>query len=198
MQFFPTKFYQLSYKSESKNIFIADKNYKFLLQKYFLYTKPVAETFAFCLLPQSFDFLFKIKNEEEILQIFNFQQDIISPKFQEKFILKHLNKQFANFLNDYKQEFLENYNDDKLFSKENFKILEVSQKADFTKILKQIHLKPEKEGFVNKFEDWQYSSYNQFFAEESTDIKTETIIKYFSNIYNFRDFHQKSDTYKGV
>lgn len=54
----------------SEQLFREDENYRFFLQKYKQHILPVADTFAYCLLPNHFHCLVSIKDEEKILVFF--------------------------------------------------------------------------------------------------------------------------------
>ena len=48
-------------------IFFSDENYRYFLKGYAEYISPVADTFAYCLLPNHFHFLVQIKEQQEEL-----------------------------------------------------------------------------------------------------------------------------------
>ena len=48
------------------NLFKKDENYNFFLKKYANYINPIADTFAYCLMPNHFHFLVRIKYEKAI------------------------------------------------------------------------------------------------------------------------------------
>lgn len=49
-----------------ENLFRKKANYIYFLQQYDKYIEPVAETFAWCLMPNHIHFLVRIKDEDEI------------------------------------------------------------------------------------------------------------------------------------
>ncbi|MDK2979548.1 MAG: REP-associated tyrosine transposase [Bacteroidales bacterium] len=84
----------------SDNLFRSDDNYRFFLKKFKQHVTPIAETYAYCLLPNHFHFLVRIKEEGVIRSTF--------PKFQtlEKINRnKFISKQFSNFFSSYTQSF---------------------------------------------------------------------------------------------
>jgi REP element-mobilizing transposase RayT len=48
------------------NVFRESKNYDFFLQKYYKYVQPVAETYAFCLMPNHFHMMIRVRSVEEL------------------------------------------------------------------------------------------------------------------------------------
>ena len=63
---FPDKIYHIFSRAIGKEkLFLEDENYKFFLKKFKLHISPVADTFAYNLLPNYFHFLIRIKSLEE-------------------------------------------------------------------------------------------------------------------------------------
>ena len=63
----PSKYYHIyNHANGFENIFISDENYRFFLVKFNLYISHIADTLAYCLMPNHFHLLIKIKNEEEL------------------------------------------------------------------------------------------------------------------------------------
>jgi putative transposase len=86
------------------NLFISDENYRFFLKKYTHYIAPVADTFAYCLLPNHFHFALRIKSERELAIYFKSigkQLDEKRPKFQT--LEKLVSLQFSHMFNSYTQ-----------------------------------------------------------------------------------------------
>lgn len=52
-----------------ENIFMEDENYRFFLEKYQQYIKPIAETYAYCLMPNHFHLVIRIRRREIIDEI---------------------------------------------------------------------------------------------------------------------------------
>jgi len=64
----PSRFYHIyNHANGSENIFRDAENYRFFLEKYELYISPVAETFAWCLMPNHFHLLIQIRDETTLL-----------------------------------------------------------------------------------------------------------------------------------
>ncbi len=61
-------FHVYNHGNGDDNIFRQDKNYAYFLKKYGEYIEPVAETYAWCLMPNHFHFAIRIKDEKELAQ----------------------------------------------------------------------------------------------------------------------------------
>ena len=53
-----------------ENIFTEDENYRFFLAKYQQYILPIAETYAYCLLPNHFHLVVRIRRREVLEEVF--------------------------------------------------------------------------------------------------------------------------------
>jgi REP element-mobilizing transposase RayT len=58
----------------NENLFKRDENYHYFLKKFKQYIFPIADTFAYCLMPNHIHFLVRIKEEDALSESF--------PKFQ--------------------------------------------------------------------------------------------------------------------
>lgn len=52
-------------------LFKTEENYRYFLELYKRYIAPVAETFCYCLMPNHFHFLIRIRSEREIVEYFH-------------------------------------------------------------------------------------------------------------------------------
>ena len=120
------KYYHIyNHANGNENLFREQKNYEYFLEKYKQHISPIAETIVWCLMPNHFHLLVKIKTEEEIVSTSSLTSSSSTfPKFQTLEKLEKsrkleklkkletleaksnfLSKQFANFFSSYTQSF---------------------------------------------------------------------------------------------
>ncbi len=58
-------YHYYNHANGNDNLFVNEGNYRYFLKKYAEYLFPVFDTFAYCLLPNHFHFLIRVKKEEE-------------------------------------------------------------------------------------------------------------------------------------
>jgi REP element-mobilizing transposase RayT len=78
----PDTFYHIFNRGNNKeNIFCNQRNYHYFMDKYEKVLSPYLETYAFCLLPNHFHVLVKIKSAEEIRNVVKLssRSDSIAP-----------------------------------------------------------------------------------------------------------------------
>lgn len=67
----PSGFYHIfSRANGNEKLFHSPENYRFFLEKYWQYIVPVADSFAYCLLPNHFHFLIQIRSAEELAKYY--------------------------------------------------------------------------------------------------------------------------------
>jgi REP element-mobilizing transposase RayT len=151
-----------------ERVFLSAENYRFFLQKYQQYITPIADTFCYCLMPNHFHFLIRIKSEKEL--------ELTFPKLAEKNTVtleKSLSKQFSNLFSSYTQAFnKQNNRMGSLFMK-NFKRIKVSDQIYFLKLVHYIHYNPVESNLCNRPEDWDHSSYNILRTDKPTFLKRD-------------------------
>ena len=135
-----------------ENIFRCNENYRYFLQKFGEYSKPVAHIHAFCLLPNHFHFLLRVKDAISLSNQSDFKN--LSGLALEKKIVKR----FSNFFNAYTKAFNKVYaRRGKLFLAP-FQRKLVSGSRQFYNTAKYIHNNPVKHQFVDDPFDWTFSS----------------------------------------
>lgn len=59
-----TVYHNYNHANGSEDLFRKDENYRYFLQKYSEYIYPIAETYAYCLMPNHFHLMVKVRSEE--------------------------------------------------------------------------------------------------------------------------------------
>ena len=187
-----TTYHVYTHANGLENIFRTKENYRFFLEKYAIYINPVATTYAYCLMPNHFHLLIETKSEKELKEFYEekyFKKDK-KPIYTN--IAKIANQQLSNFLNSYSKSF------NKVFKRKGKLFLqsivnkEINADKYFLIALFYIHNNPVKHGFTKEIDDWKYSSYNTFLSDKDTKIDKNTVLKYFQNIKEFKNFHKRN------
>jgi len=188
-----------------ENTFRSDENFRFFLAKYRLYISPIAETYAYCLMPNHFHLVVRIRKREIIEKIIksnsnsstnsskvlNFGRvEVKNEKIDDKTIELFLSKQFANLFSSYTQSF------NKVFKRrgslfiKNFKRTIIDNKQYFFNVVVYTHRNPVHHGFCRHFEEWKHSSYNDIIREDSDIVEIEKLLLMFGDKNNFTDWHE--------
>ncbi len=191
VQFLPDCYYHLyNHGNADDNIFRNEDNYHYFLQKYAYYINPIADTYAFCLMPNHFHFLIRMKTLLEINpQGFQNLADLASNTFDKK-----MSQQMSNFLNSYSKSYNKKFDRIGSLFRDNIKRKHVESDAYFSRLIHYIHANPVVHGFVKEMSDWKFSSYNGILSDRNSHLKKEEVIQRFGSKHEYLKFHnQKID-----
>ena len=189
-----------------ENIFIEDENYRFFLEKYQQYILPIAETYAYCLLPNHFHLVVRIRRKEVIEEVYrNFKSTNFSkfPNFgkvensgkveiTDNIIEQFISNQFANLFSCYTQSFNKvNKRRGSLFLK-NFRREPIENKAYFLNAVIYTHRNPVHHAFCDRYTDWSYTSFCEIKERNSQMIEVEKLLRMFGGRDSFIDLHEQS------
>jgi putative transposase len=195
----------------SEKLFLSKENYRFFLEKYRLYTDPIADTFCYCLMPNHFHFLIRIKSEAELHKVFSmpiaspkfetntaspkFETNTASPKFETLEKLNHqtlekvLSKQFSNLFSCYTQAFNKQQNRKGSLFMKNFNRIRIYDSKHLNTLVPYIHHNPVVSGLCARPEDWQHSSYTAILEKNDSFVRASELISLFEDLENFKFIH---------
>ncbi len=206
----PGEFFHIYNKgNDGKKLFYQERNHAYFLNKFDHYLSDYLDVYTFCLMSNHFHFLVKLKGLEEIIEAakregLKFEQRftkswrfskseivegdydklaeyhkvglIVSEKFRRLFL------SYSKSIN--KQEGMEGSLFRKLFRRKR-----VSTDNYFKQLVYYIHNNPVHHGFVDKMEDWHWSSYNLISNGKRSKLKKEEVVGWFEGKEAYDDFH---------
>lgn len=168
----------------NESIFLSDENYRFFMVKFKLYIFPIAEVYCYCLMPNHFHFLLRIKSIKEV------ETALGADKCKTYGHEKLISKQFSNLFSCYCQAFNKvNRRKGSLFIK-NFKRKRVQDDLYFKNLVYYIHHNPLKAKLCKQLDAYPHSSYNSIINQKVDFPLREDLIKIFNDINNFKSFHE--------
>jgi putative transposase len=208
----PAKMYHIYNRANGRErLFIEEENYGFFLQRVTKFILPIAEIYAYCLLPNHFHFLLRIKTIEESIRfyegILNSIQTAPEAKFDLEAIAKRLkefkiqgnemelyqtfiSKQFSNLFSSYTQSFNKKYERKGSLFLKNFKRKEIDSTEYLLTAINYIHRNPIHHGIVNHFKLWKWSSYQAYISCQQTSVGKDDILKLVGSIDEFVKMHE--------
>jgi len=182
---FPDKQYHiLSRAIGDEKIFREDRNYSFFLSRYQKYISPVADTYSYCLLPNHFHFLIRIKDEQTINALQQTKKKIQTPRLSALVM-----QQFSNLLNSYTKSFNNTYARKGSLFIDYLRRVEIETDKQFGATIFYIHKNPVHHGSCEKMEDWKWSSYNTILSLKPTKLLRQETLDWFGGIKGFTDYH---------
>jgi REP element-mobilizing transposase RayT len=181
----------------SEKLFISNENYLYFLRKMKHHILPVADVFAYSLLPNHFHLLVRIKQMETLNAYFENRK---SKPFNElvndmpDFVME----QFSNWLNGYTKAFNKMYNRKGGLFIDYLKRSEALTDTDITSFIFYIHKNAVHHELTKQIGEWSYDSYPLILSEKPTSLLRNEIIAWFGSKKWFIDFHQQNIDLKKI
>ncbi|HSY61275.1 MAG TPA: hypothetical protein VK796_05330, partial [Cytophaga sp.] len=158
-----TVYHVYTHANGFENIFNSDENFHYFLKKYAQYIHPIAETYAYCLMPNHIHFMIKVRSEAEVMKFLRekkldkLKETGLQECFGEKLNLqgfqnlggvsRNISQQFSNLFNAYTKAFNKMYNRKGSLFIPNFKRKEINNETYMTQLMAYIHNNPVHHGF---------------------------------------------------
>lgn len=163
----------------NEQLFREADNYRYFLKQYDYYLSSVWETYAYCLMPNHFHLLVKIRNFSTLASLPKFNGDIH----------KLISQTMSNWLNGYAKAYNKKYNRKGGLFIDCTKRILVDSEEYYTSVINYIHQNPVNHGFCKNPTEWSWSSYNSFISDKLTKLNKYQVLKWFGGKDAFIKFH---------
>jgi len=198
---FDTYYHIYNRGNNRENLFVEERNYPYFMKLYTRHILPVAETFAYCLMPNHFHFLIRTRSEEE-QRDYQFgsisknrsisKSGIKSLSLKSSIDPRQPSRAFNNMFIAYTRAFNRATGRTGVLFERPFHRKPVTKDAYFHFLVVYIHKNPEKHGFVGDFREWKWSSYTALHSNQITHLAREAVFDWFGNLETFDDYHMRS------
>lgn len=176
----------------SENLFRADENYRYFLDKYKYYIQPVAETFAYCLMPNHLHLMIRVRPKNELIEILKLKKKRNLTLQNHQNFNDLVSQHFSNLFNAYAKAYNKKYDRMGSLFKPNFERKLVNSEEYFIRLITYIHYNPIHHGFVNELNEWPFSSWHAYFLNLTTSfINKEEGMSRFGNKKAFLEMHRR-------
>jgi REP element-mobilizing transposase RayT len=206
----------LQQRQQQRKHFPYPRKLYLFLNKYKTYVSPFVDTYAYCLMPNHFHFLIKVKHEEEVtknknlgsikrdkttkvfLPLSSEEESTVAnnimqtTKINKTFVvstLTDIEKAFRDFFISYAKAFNKQNNRTGSLFQYKFKRKLINEDSYLSSITAYIHLNPVKANLCNNLEEWEFSSYKAYLTDKVTAITRDPILEWFGGIEYFKKFH---------
>ncbi len=147
----PDKYYHIYNHAAGKDLlFTKADNYNFFLQQFSKYINPVADTFAYCLMPNHFHFLIRIKNEKDLTGFQNLS-GLKAENRNQTNLSNFISNQFSKFFNSYAKAYNKQQNRRGALFERPFKRIHIENDKYIRNLIHYIHYNAEHHGFTDDF-----------------------------------------------
>jgi REP element-mobilizing transposase RayT len=153
-----------------EKLFYSPDDYQMFMDYFKRYPGTLAETYSYCLIPNHFHFLIRVKIKGD-------EQAFV--RMMRIWLIK-----YAMRINDLRNR------RGHLFTRPINRI-KVADETYLKNLIRYIHLNPARHGLTTNYRSYPYSSYRNFLTNEPSDIVSkEVVLELFNNDYlEFIDFH---------
>lgn len=189
----PERFYHIyNHAVNQNNLFLEQKDYHLFLARLKKYVCPIGEIYAYCLMPNHYHILLKMKEFSILQDFFELENETIQKS--DFHISDNLTHQIGTFQNSYTKIINEKYNRKGALFMQSFKRKLVEKEPYLYKLVHYIHFNPVHHNFTKDINLWQNSSYFDILEKKNSIVDFEKTINLFANIEDFKQFHsQKPD-----
>ena len=171
---------------DRRPMFLSDRNCIFFLKKYDHYLSPVVKTYSFALCGNHFHFGIKIKSEAELSKFKN-QENLIN-----RFDTDHelVSYQFTRLFLSYAKAFNKEHGRVGALFQKPFKRCEVVSERRLIRMVFYHHLNGQKHKLCNDFRTYQWSSYLRYLKDGSSKLPKKEVFELMGGKEQFIRWHQ--------
>ena len=184
----------------AENLFRETENYRYFLKQWQKHIQPIADTLAYCLMPNHFHFLIMIR-EEAILKEIRQAAEASKTKTLGGFetlqgldelgaLKKQISLPFSHLFNGYTQAYNKKYNRKGSLFSPNFKKKEISSNEYISRVIAYIHLNPVHHEFTEHLGQWPFCSYSAYTEQKPTLLYLDYALEWFGGKEAFIEFHE--------
>lgn len=191
--FYPNQLYHVYNKVVTgTDLFIEAKDYWNFMERYGKYFSPYFETYAYCLIPNHFHFLIKVRSEKEIKAAIVNEDTIAANNYLSgtSDLNAFIENQFSRCFSGISMKYNNMHNRVGPLFKQGIKRVALNKYRTFEQQMHYIHLNPIHHFLVTKIEDWPYSSYISYISDVKTQLPRLEVLDKFEGVENFISFHQ--------
>lgn len=186
----PGQMYHIwTHANGSENLFRAEENYSYFLERYSYYVHPVVETFAYCLMPNHLHLMVRVRPKKEMLE-----RDIDLDLTGFTNLSGLVSKRFSNLFNAYTKAYNKKYDRIGSLFTRAFNRKQITSNQYFTYLITYIHNNPVHHGFVKNIADWPHSSWHAYMFNKKTKINKDKGLALFGSREAFIKIHQSLET----
>lgn len=153
------------------NLFVEDENFEYFLRLYDKYITAVADTFAWCLMPNHFHLLVRLPDLSGLENLTG---------------LKPPHQSFSKLFNAYTKAFNKRYHRHGSLFERPFKRKSINSVDYLRKLILYIHNNPVHHGFCSHAIEYPWSSYLTFLSLKPTRLKREQVVGWFDDHASFK------------
>ncbi|MEI7596924.1 MAG: hypothetical protein WCK02_14335 [Bacteroidota bacterium] len=143
------------------------------------------ETYAFCLLPNHFHLLVRVKEAG-------------ATPHEEATLLANAGTQFHRLFTSYAKAINKRENRVGSLFQRPFKRIQINSTDYLSNLVYYIHSNPQNHGIIDDFRQYPWSSYNGIIAGKPTKLQKDSVMNWFGGKEDYIDFHKAKANFNGL
>ena len=164
-------------------IFLDERNPAYFLSLYAKYVNPAAATYAYCLMPNHFHLLVRIRDLPEPP----------TPQMRPTSVVPSPSAAFGKLFSTYAKAINRAYGRTGSLFEKPFRRRLIDSDAYFVSLVAYIHRNPQKHGYAMDFRRWPLSSYRTLLSMGETRLEREAVLDWFGGREHFIACHYPID-----
>ncbi len=154
-------------------VFFEEENYFYFLELIKRHLSSIADFYSYCLLPNHFHLIFRIKDDKTFLT--KYKDNIYQP--------------FSNLFNAYTKAINKKYNRTGSLFQKHPKRIAIKNEEYLRNLIIYINTNPSHHNLA-EYKNYKYSSYQSLISDKPTLLKRKEVINMFGDIDNFKYVHE--------
>lgn len=177
-----------------QNLFISDEDYVDFLAKYKKYIAPFVDTYAYCIMPNHFHLLFKVKSYDKLVRISKLDPTNARLKLieSESYVNEYVLSQWKRMLSSYAISYNNRHKRRGQLFLKRMKRVSIDKEQRFSNLLSYIHHNPIHHNFCSDYYSWKYSSYKVYSQSiKHTALDVQCVLNWFGGKAKFLNYHNE-------
>lgn len=191
------KFYHICNMTNNRELlFRNEANKLFFLERFDYFMDYLLDVYTWCLIPNHFHFLVKMKSEEDATKGLVKLRDEKMTKTEEGFLEGEVSfpdlalQAFTRFFQSYSTSYNRAHQRKGNLFYSSFSRVHVKDDPQFQRTTVYIHTNPVKHGIIDDFRDYEWSSWKDFVSEGRVKIKRRETYEIFGGKQAFMTAHE--------
>lgn len=170
----PNRIYHVFNRANDPNVlFRSDANYYYFLKLVKKYIEPIAEMYAYCLLPNHFHFVVRIRDEKELSEnLLKIHEAILTQEQATKKVIQ----EFSNFLNAYAKAYNAMYRRRGALFLHNFKYDELDFDDAVEQAVFEVYNNPSFHFQAKERDTWKWRMKGTAFPDKIQPVHAEFVV----------------------
>jgi REP element-mobilizing transposase RayT len=169
---------------DRRNIFSDQQHYLTFFELYARHVHPVADTYAYCLLPNHFHLMVRIKSEVELVESVPGVESLGGTT-----LMSIPTQAFSNFFSDYSRALHNEPGQTANLFQHLYGCIPITDDRQYMNVVLFIHQNPQRHRLCADFRNWEFSSFKILLSKEATFMERETVLGWFGKRATYEAVH---------